>query len=140
MPPQLLQQASGWQLEQALLSAGHDPLLKHQPAIMDAAYAPLTGPWIEQASQALAMTVASAAALLDLDAVVIDGSLGAPLMSALTQATQEALSGYRFDGMHQPRVLSGQVGAHARALGGALLPLHSQFFPDKDIFLKQDAA
>jgi len=24
-------------------------------------------------------------------------------------------------------------------LGGALLPLHSQFFPDKDIFLKQDA-
>jgi hypothetical protein len=32
------------------------------------------------------------------------------------------------------------VGAHARALGGALLPLHSQFFPDKDIFLKQDAA
>jgi hypothetical protein len=30
------------------------------------------------------------------------------------------------------------VGAHARALGGALLPLHSQFFPDKDIILKQD--
>lgn len=140
MPPQLLQQASGWQLEQALLAAGHDPLLKHQPAIMDEAYAPLTGPWIAQASQALAMTVASAAALLDLDAVVIDGSLGAPLMAALTQATQEALAGYRFDGMHQPVVLSGQVGAHARALGGALLPLHSQFFPDKDIFLKQDAA
>jgi hypothetical protein len=32
------------------------------------------------------------------------------------------------------------VGAHARAMGGALLPLHSQFFPDKDIFLKQDHA
>jgi hypothetical protein len=25
-------------------------------------------------------------------------------------------------------------------MGGALLPLHSQFFPDKDIFLKQDHA
>jgi hypothetical protein len=24
-------------------------------------------------------------------------------------------------------------------LGGSLLPLHAQFFPDKDIFLKQDA-
>jgi predicted NBD/HSP70 family sugar kinase len=139
MPPQLLQTASGWQLEQALLAAGHDPLLIHQDGIMDAAYAAFTGPWIAQASQALAMTAASSAALLDLDAVVIDGSLGAPLMAALIAATQEALSGYRFDGMHQPPLLTGQVGAHARALGGALLPLHSQFFPDKDIFLKQDA-
>jgi predicted NBD/HSP70 family sugar kinase len=140
MPPQLLQKASGWQLEQALLGAGHNPLLIHQSAIMDAAYAEFTAPWIAQASQALAMTVASSAALLDLDAVVMDGSLGAPLMTALMAATQEALGQYRFDGMHQPPLLKGQVGAHARALGGALLPLHSQFFPDKDIFLKQDAA
>lgn len=140
MPPQLLQKASGWQLEQALLASGHDPLLKHEDRIMDAAYASLTGPWIAQASQALAMTVASSAALLDLDAVVIDGSLGASLMTALMTATQEALVQYRFDGMHQPQLLAGQVGAHARALGGALLPLHSQFFPDKDIFLKQDHA
>lgn len=140
MPPQLLQKASGWQLEQALLAVGHNPLLKHEAAIMNAEYAELTAPWIAQASQALAMTVASSAAFLDLDAVVMDGSLGAPLMTALMTATQEALKAYRFDGMHQPQLLAGQVGAHARALGGALLPLHSQFFPDKDIFLKQDAA
>jgi predicted NBD/HSP70 family sugar kinase len=140
MPPQLLQKASGWQLEQALLAAGHNPSLKHEAAIMNADYAELTAPWIAQASQALAMTVASSAAFLDLDAVVMDGSLGAPLMTALMVATQEALADYRFDGMHQPQLLAGQVGAHARALGGALLPLHSQFFPDKDIFLKQDAA
>ena len=138
MPPQLLQKASGWQLEQALLAAGHDPLLIHQDGIMDVAYGALTDTWIAQASQALAMTVASSAALLDLDAVVMDGSLGAPLMRALMTATQEALAQYRFDGMHQPQLLAGQVGPHARALGGALLPLHSQFFPDKDIFLKQD--
>ncbi len=138
MPPQLLQKASGWQLEQALLAAGHDALLIHQDRIMDAPYRALTEAWLAQASQALAMTVASSAALLDLDAVVMDGSLGAPLMSALMTATQEALAQYRFDGMHQPQLLAGQVGPHARALGGALLPLHSQFFPDKDIFLKQD--
>ena len=140
LPPQLLQLASGWQLEQALHAAGHDPLLIHQEAIMDPVYAAQTGPWLERASQALAMTVASAAALLDLNAVVMDGSLGAPLMGALMQHTQDALANYRFDGMHQPALLTGQVGAHARALGGALLPLHSQFFPDKDIILKQDLA
>lgn len=140
LPPQLLQVASGWQLEQALIAAGHDPLLIHQAAIMDAACAPQTGPWLASASQSLAMTVASAAALLDLDAVVVDGSLGAPLMAALMQGTQQALANYRFDGMHQPALLTGMVGPHARALGGALLPLHSQFSPDKDIILKQDLA
>ena len=139
-PPQLLQMASGWQLEQALAAAGHDATVLHRDEIMHADYAAVTGPWIAQASHALAMSVASASALLDLDAVVIDGSLGHSLMEALREATRQALLQYRFDGMHQPELVTGQVGAHARALGGALLPLHTQFFPDRDIFLKQDLA
>ncbi len=137
-PPQLLQLASGWQLEQALLAAGLDPQLVHNNSIMDAAYAPLTTPWLEQASRALAMTVASSAALVDLDAVVIDGSLGHALIEALIHSTRERLQHYNLEGLHPPAVVAGQVGAHARALGGSLLPLHSQFFPVKEIFLKQD--
>ncbi|WP_338415884.1 ROK family transcriptional regulator [uncultured Sphaerotilus sp.] len=135
-PPQLLEVASGWQLEQALLKAGLDPLLVQQDTIMDHAYAVYTEPWLEQAGLALAMTVASGAAMLDLDAVIIDGSLARPLIDALLQRTRERLAAYKFDGMHQPALLAGRVGAHARALGGSLLPLHTQFFPDKDIFLK----
>jgi predicted NBD/HSP70 family sugar kinase len=137
-PPQLLQLASGWQLEQALLAAGLDPQLVHNNSIMDAAYAPLTTPWLEQASRALAMTVASSAALVDLDAVVIDGSLGHALIEALIHSTREHLQHYNLEGLHPPAVVAGQIGAHARALGGSLLPLHSQFFPVKEIFLKQD--
>jgi predicted NBD/HSP70 family sugar kinase len=137
-PPQLLQLASGWQLEQALLKDGLDPQLVHQDSIMDATYAHLTTPWLEQASRALAMTVASSAALVDLDAVVIDGSLGHALIEALIHATREHLQHYNLEGLHPPAVVAGQVGAHARALGGSLLPLHSQFFPVKEIFLKQD--
>jgi hypothetical protein len=44
----------------------------------------------------------------------------------------------RFEGIHMPTLVAGQVGRMARSLGAALLPLHAQFFPDKDIFLKQD--
>lgn len=105
---------------------------------MDSAYAAYTGPWLEQSASALAMTVTSAAALLDLDAVVLDGALAPPLMQALLERTQARLADYAFDGMYQPQLLMGQIGPYARALGGALLPLHSQFFPDKDIFLKRD--
>ena len=137
-PPQLLQLASGWQLEQALETAGFDPQVVHQNQIMDAAYVGFTGPWLDQASRALAMTVTSAAALLDLDAVVIDGSLGRGLIEALLAATREQLKYYKPEGLNAPAVLPGQVGPHARALGGSLLPLHTQFFPLKDIFLKQD--
>ena len=137
-PPQLLQIASGWQLEQALEGAGFEAQLVHEARIMDPIYAALTAPWLAQASRALAMTAATAAALLDLDAVVIDGSLGRPLIEALIGATREQLQSYNPEGLHVPAVVAGQVGAHARALGGSLLPLHTQFFPIKDIFLKQD--
>jgi predicted NBD/HSP70 family sugar kinase len=130
-PQQLLHLASGWQLEQALAQGGLSPDLAQDASIMKAAHDRYTQPWLTQTSQALAMTVASATALVDLGAVVIDGSLDGGLMAALVQQTQAQLAGYAFKGMLQPRVLKGEVGAHARALGGALLPLRAQFFPDQ---------
>ncbi|PUE61080.1 serine/threonine protein kinase [Limnohabitans sp. Rim8] len=137
-PAQLLQLASGWQLEQALMAAGHDPLLVQQDAIMSSEFSAFTQPWLSQAAKALAMSATSAAALLDLDAIIMDGSLNPKLLQALIQQTEASLAQFSFDGIHQPQILAGRVGHHARALGGALLPLHAQFFPDKDIFLKQD--
>jgi hypothetical protein len=35
-----------------------------------------------------------------------------------------------------PRLEIGSIGSDARALGGALLPLHACFAPDHQIFLK----
>ena len=139
-PPQLLEVASGWQLEQALLQAGLDPLQVQRDDIVEPRFAALVEPWLEQASLALAMTTASGSAMLDLDAVIVDGSLARPLIDALIERTGQRLAVYRFDGLHAPALLTGRVGAHARALGGALLPLHTQFFPDKDIFLKPSLA
>ncbi len=136
---QLLELASGWQLEQALMNAGLDPLLVGQDEIMQSVHAPHTQPWLAVASQSLALGITSAAALLDLDAVVIDGSISPRLLQALIDHTHGELQRVRSDGIHLPRLVAGRVGGMARALGGALLPLHAQFFPDKDIFLKQDA-
>jgi predicted NBD/HSP70 family sugar kinase len=138
-PKQLLEIASGWQLEQALQAANLDPLLVHNDAIINSEYQAFTAPWLRGASAALAMTAASAAAFNDLDAVVIDGSLGRGLMDALITQTQAAMSQYHFEGMNAPGVLCGEVGKQARAKGGAWLPMHAQFFPDKEVFLKQDA-
>jgi predicted NBD/HSP70 family sugar kinase len=137
-PSQVLELASGWQLEQSLLAHGLDPQLAHNASIMDWRHDALTKAWLREASQALAMTIVSATALVDLDAAVIDGSLDPALIRALITATHGELANYKHEGLHAPTVMQGLAGAHARALGGALLPLHASFFPLKDIFLKQD--
>jgi predicted NBD/HSP70 family sugar kinase len=137
-PGQLLEVASGWQLESLLLQAGHGASLVHSDAILQPAYAALVNRWLTDASNALAQSMVASTALLDLDAVVLDGSLSSALLARLREQTQAALLNYQQVGIHRPVLVQGLVGQHARALGGALLPLHLQFSPDKDIFLKQD--
>lgn len=135
---QLLEIASGWQLEQALKLGGQDPHQALKNEIIDQRFDEWTLPWLDQASNALAMTSTAATALLDLDAIVIDGSLAQTLLDKLVLQTQTSLKQYNHAGIRSPLVLRGALGRHARALGGALLPMHMRFFPDKNIFLKKD--
>lgn len=50
--------------------------------------------------------------------------------------TRAALANYNWEGLWQATLLKGSIGPDARALGGALLPLHANFAPDRDLFLK----
>ena len=47
-----------------------------------------------------------------------------------------AFDHYNWEGTQRPQLLQGAVGPDARALGGAWLPLHAHFAPDRDLFLK----
>jgi hypothetical protein len=59
------------------------------------------------------------------------------LLQDLWSRTREALKSYNWEGLQgQPRLELGSIGSDARALGGALLPLHACFAPDHDLFLK----
>jgi hypothetical protein len=80
--------------------------------------------------------VHTAACLLDLEGVIIDGSFGRGLLAALLRELSEALDGYSWEGVARPEVLPGTIGSDARAMGGALLPLYANFAPDRDLFLK----
>ncbi|MCY1555845.1 hypothetical protein D9M68_925410 [compost metagenome] len=104
---------------------------------MQALWLPYTREWIARAALALAHCIVSGTAFLDLDAVVVDGSTAAPLLQGLLLQTTEALKAYNWEGLQQmPRLELGSIGSDARALGGALLPLHACFAPDRDVFLK----
>ena len=134
---QLLEVASAWQLERTLKHHGLDPNLVFVDEICAPVHQTLVQPWLAASASALAMTATAASALLDIDALIVDGSISAKLLDALCVRTHTSMADYPSAGLRVPTVVRGAVGMHARALGGALLPLHGQFFPDKDIFLKQ---
>ena len=80
--------------------------------------------------------VAIGGGLDDADAVVIDASFSRAMLRRLIEATEAAMLAYDWEGLWPARLVAGIIGSDARALGGALLPLHENFAPDRDIFLK----
>jgi predicted NBD/HSP70 family sugar kinase len=136
MPEQLLAHASLWELEQSYKEHGLDPTAAYDQRAMDAPYEVFTSAWIASASLALAQCVVSGTAFLDIDAVVIDGSISRAMLTRLIDHTESALANYDWEGLYPATLVAGSIGSDARALGGALLPLHENFAPDRDIFLK----
>jgi predicted NBD/HSP70 family sugar kinase len=135
-PAQLLSVASLMSLEQRFITAGLDPEVAADGRALQAPWLAHTQAWLQDAAAAIALSSNSAACLLDLDAVIIDGSFSRDLQAALLTALGTALDRYRWDGVVRPALLAGTIGSDARALGGALLPLYANFAPDRDLFLK----
>jgi len=135
-PEQLITHASLWELEQRYITAGLDPKAAYDERAMQGEYLQHTQGWIQRAANAIAQCIVSGTAFLDIDAVVIDGSFARVMLSSLVDKTRQAMQQCNWEGLWQANLVPGNIGADARALGGALLPLHENFAPDKDIFLK----
>ncbi len=138
-PAQMIDRASLWELEQRFTALGLEPTAAYDDRALLAPYADETRAWVASAANALAHCVVSGTAFLDLDAVVIDGSLCRPLLGTLISQVKADLSRYNPEGIWPATVVEGSIGSDARALGGALLPLHANFAPDRDLFLKAGA-
>ena len=113
------------------------PMSVHQPQDQLLGHASLwelekkpeqTEAWLGWASCALAFAIVSGTAFLDTDAVVIDGSMPPELLEKLIAQTDAALIEFNWEGLWQPKLLKGLVGSDAGAIGGALMPLHENFY------------
>jgi predicted NBD/HSP70 family sugar kinase len=135
-PDQLLVHASLWELERSFSAAGLDAAAAYDERALAPPWQPITEAWLDRAATALAHCVVCGTAMVDVDAIVLDGSLAPAALQQLLERTRAALAGYNWEGLWQPKLLPGTIGADARALGGAMLPLHSQFAPDREVFLK----
>jgi hypothetical protein len=65
--------------------------------------------------------------VLDLDAILIDGWLPRNLRAALTDGVRAELEKIDVTGMAVPAITAGTIGADARPLGAASLPLTARF-------------
>jgi predicted NBD/HSP70 family sugar kinase len=139
LAPQLLSVASLHALERAWAAAGLADAGVASAAALDEPWRATTEAWLEGAALAIAHAISGAACLLDLDAAIIDGAIDRALLDALLAATAKAMARYNWEGVRAPELLPGTIGADAGALGGALLPLHANFAPDRDLFLKETA-
>jgi predicted NBD/HSP70 family sugar kinase len=135
-PGQLLSAASLWNLEELYANKGLALGAWADDRALKLPWAGATRTWLKKSSRAIAMSVNSTACLLDIDDVVIDGSISRELLQALIRNVDSALAHYSWQGVTKPAVECGTIGSDARALGGALLPLYANFAPDQDLFLK----
>jgi predicted NBD/HSP70 family sugar kinase len=137
-PAQLLSVASLLNLERLYAGAGLDAAAVLDQRALEAPWRPLTDAWLADTGTAMALAINSAACLLDLDGVIVDGSFGRELLAEVQASVVRALDRYSWEGVVRPQVLPGTIGSDARAIGGAMLPLYANFAPDRELFIKVD--
>ncbi len=90
--------------------------------------------WTGAAAHGLAHAIVSASALIDFEAVIIDGWIPPDLRAALVTQTAAHLDSFDLTGLILPEIREGTIGPDARAIGAASLPLSERFMVDANAF------
>ena len=88
--------------------------------------------WIDGAAEGLASAALSAATLLEIEAVLIDGWMPTKVRAEITRRTRLALHRLDLLGIEPPVIREGTVGAAARSLGAAAIPLSQRYLIDQN--------
>jgi predicted NBD/HSP70 family sugar kinase len=96
---------------------------------------PLVGEWLDDAAEAMVLPVLSAVRVLDVGAVVIDGTLPRAVLDELIRRLAKLLADASPESREPPRLLRGSIGREAPAIGAAILPLHLNFSPSREVLL-----
>lgn len=133
---QLLACASLARLDDMLAAVGLESLPAGDARLLQAPWAPVTARWVGEAASAIAFSINTSSCLLDLDGVIVDGAIGAPLLDSLIDAVRAALGQYSWQGIMRPDIIRGAIGPDAKVMGAAYLPIHANFAPGHESFLK----
>jgi len=124
---QLIDCASLMGLERLLDQAGLDSTVLWDSPEGWALPEDLMETWVAEAGNGIAQAAHSAMAVMDFEAVRIDGWMPETLRTALVDKVREAFDSLDFTGLERPPVTPGSIGPDARSLGAASQPLIARF-------------
>jgi len=84
-------------------------------------------PWVEEAAAGIAHAIVAAVSVIDVQTVLLDGSIPSALRATLVRAVVSKLDGVNTSGLTLPDVREGTIGPDARSLGAASLALSERF-------------
>jgi predicted NBD/HSP70 family sugar kinase len=93
--------------------------------------------WIAEAAKGIAVAAAGVASVLDCNTVVIDGAMPGEVRKRLVAAVGTALKAVNLQGISPFVLHEGAIGADARAMGAASLPLFDNFIIDHNVLFKE---
>lgn len=135
-PEQLLNRASIFSLENRLKNAGIDPspLWLRPDDWPD--YGDYLTEWIDETARNIAISIVSITAVVDIEAVLIDGAFPHSVRRQLVAAIQSAFVALDRQGIREPQIVEASVGHEARVIGGATLPIFDRYMVDQNVLIK----
>lgn len=133
---QLIEVASLATLEEMLVRSGGAPdalWASPQDWRVDAG---VLADWIDRSAGGLAHAIVAACAVIDFEAVLIDGWMPGAVRARLVERTAERYGGMNTAGLLAPVIRAGTVGPDARALGAACLALSERFLVDRNALMQ----
>ena len=127
-PMQLIDVASLYLLEQSLVDNGIDPLRLWQARDNWADYDDQVDNWIETTAPYLAQAALTVCAVVDFEAVMIDGAMPDEVRSKLVAKVKEAIVDLDDRGIASPKIVEGNMGLDARSRGAASTPINARYF------------
>jgi predicted NBD/HSP70 family sugar kinase len=124
-------------LEREIMRDGGDPELLWRDLGQWQGAGPALERWMARAAEEVATAAAGVMAVLDCSAIVIDGAVPLHVRQQFVQAVEQALKNVDTQGLAEFPVLEGSIGADARALGAASLPLFDNFIINRNVLFKE---
>lgn len=92
--------------------------------------------WLELAARGIAQTVASSLAVIDFQAVILDGSLPGNLRREMVRRVNDKFLQMDLQGLIIPDFSQGNFGPTARAIGAAAMPLNQAYAIDQNTLMR----
>ena len=97
---------------------------------------PILSAWLDTAAEGLASAILSASTLMELESVIFDGWMPTSIRAEITRRTAAAFHRLDLAGIDPPQIREGTVGAQARSLGAAAIPLSQRYLIDQNAALR----